>query len=37
VAARLGHASPTITLTTYAHVLPKTDEHAALAMASVLA
>lgn len=37
VAARLGHSSPTITLSTYAHVLPKTDEQAALAMASVLA
>jgi integrase len=37
VAARLGHSSPTITLAIYAHVLPKTDEGAALVMASVLA
>jgi integrase len=37
VAARLGHSSPMITLSTYAHVLPKTDEQAAAAMASVLA
>lgn len=37
VAARLGHSSPTITLGTYAHVLPKTDEQAAAVIASILA
>jgi integrase len=36
VAARLGHSSPMITLSTYAHVLPKTDELAADVMAAVL-
>jgi integrase len=37
VAARLGHSSPTITLSIYAHVLPKTDEQAADVIADVLA
>ena len=37
VAARLGHSSPTITLSIYAHVLPKTDEQAANVFAGVLA
>jgi integrase len=37
VAARLGHSSPVVTLTTYAHVLPTSDEQAASVMASVLA
>jgi integrase len=36
VGARLGHSSPTITLSTYAHVLPKTDEQAADVIAQVL-
>lgn len=29
VAERLGHSSPTLTLTTYAHVLPRADREAA--------
>jgi integrase len=37
VAARLGHSSPVVTLTTYAHVLPTSDEQAAAAIAAVLA
>jgi integrase len=37
VAARLGHSSPVITLNTYAHVLPTTDDQAAAVMAAVLA
>jgi integrase len=37
VAARLGHSSPVVTLTTYAHVLPTSDEQAAEVMAAVLA
>jgi integrase len=37
VAARLGHSSPVVTLTTYAHVLPTSDAQAASVMASVLA
>lgn len=37
VAARLGHSSPVVTLTTYAHVLPTSDEQAATVMAAVLA
>jgi integrase len=37
VAARLGHSSPMVTLSVYAHVLPKSDEQAAEVMASVLA
>ena len=37
VAARLGHSSPVITLNTYAHVLPRSDEEAAEVMAGVLA
>lgn len=36
VSARLGHSSPTITLGTYAHVLPRTDEQAAKVIAEVL-
>jgi integrase len=36
VAARLGHSSPVVTLTTYAHVLPTGDEKAADVMAEVL-
>ena len=36
VAARLGHSSPMITLSTYAHVLPTGDERAAEIMAGVL-
>ena len=34
--ARLGHSSPVITLSVYAHVLPKSDEQAAEIMAAVL-
>jgi len=37
VAARLGHSSPVVTLTTYAHVLPTSDEQAAVVIANVLA
>lgn len=37
VAARLGHSSPVVTLTTYAHVLPTSDGQAASVIASVLA
>jgi integrase len=37
VATRLGHSSPVVTLNTYAHVLPTSDEQAADVMASVLA
>jgi integrase len=37
VAVRLGHSSPVVTLTTYAHVLPTSDEQAAEVMAAVLA
>ena len=37
VAARLGHSSPMVTLSTYAHVLPRSDEQAAEVMAAVLA
>ena len=37
VAARLGHNSPVVTLTIYAHVLPTSDEQAAEVMAAVLA
>ncbi len=37
VAARLGHSSPVVTLTIYAHVLPTSDEQAAEVMAAVLA
>ena len=37
VAARLGHSSPVVTLTTYAHVLPTSDEQAASVIATVLA
>jgi integrase len=36
VAARLGHSSPVVTLTTYAHVLPTSDEQAATVIAGVL-
>ena len=36
VAARLGHSSPVVTLTIYAHVLPTSDEQAAEVMAAVL-
>jgi integrase len=37
VAARLGHSSPVVTLTTYAHVLPTSDGQAASVIASALA
>jgi integrase len=37
VAARLGHSSPVVTLNTYAHVLPTSDEQAAKAIQAVLA
>jgi integrase len=37
VAARLGHSSPVVTLTTYAHVLPRDDERAVQVMAAALA
>lgn len=37
VAARLGHSTPVVTLTTYAHVLPRDDERAAQVMAAALA
>jgi integrase len=36
VAARLGHSSPMVTLSVYAHVLPTGDERAAEVMAAVL-
>ncbi len=36
VAARLGHSSPVVTLTTYAHLLPTSDERAAEVLAAVL-
>jgi hypothetical protein len=36
VAARLGHSSPVVTLNTYAHVLPTSDEQAAMVIAEVL-
>jgi integrase len=36
VAARLGHSSPVVTLTTYAHVLPTSDEQAASTIAEIL-
>lgn len=36
VSARLGHSSPVVTLSVYAHVLPKSDEQAASVIASVL-
>jgi integrase len=36
VSARLGHSSPMVTLSVYAHVLPRSDERAAEVMASVL-
>ena len=36
VESRLGHSSPVVTLTTYAHVLPTGDEQAADVMAKVL-
>ena len=36
VSARLGHSSPMITLSVYAHVLPKSDDQAAEVMAAVL-
>jgi integrase len=35
--ARLGHSSPVVTLSVYAHVLPTSDEQAAEVMAEVLA
>lgn len=37
VAARLGHSSPIVTLSTYAHVLPKGDERAAEVVTGMLA
>jgi integrase len=37
VSQRLGHASPTITLTTYAHVLPSAQREAAGLFAAQLA
>ncbi len=37
VSARLGHSSPVVTLTTYGHILPRSDEQAAEVMAAVLA
>ncbi|MGD0533586.1 MAG: tyrosine-type recombinase/integrase, partial [Methyloceanibacter sp.] len=36
VSRRLGHASPTITLSVYAHLFDKTDEGAATAIQAVL-
>lgn len=36
VAARLGHSSPMVTLSVYAHVLPTSDERAAEVIAGVL-
>jgi integrase len=36
VSARLGHSSPMVTLSVYAHILPTGDEQAAEVMASVL-
>ncbi len=37
VSARLGHSSPMVTMSVYAHVLPRSDEQAAQVMAEVLA
>jgi integrase len=37
VSARLGHSSPMVTLSTYAHVLPRSDAQAAEVTAAVLA
>lgn len=37
VAARLGHSSPVVTLSVYAHVLPTSDGQAAEVIAAVLA
>lgn len=37
VSARLGHSSPMVTLSVYAHVLPTSDEQAATVIAGVLA
>lgn len=37
VAARLGHSSPVVTLNTYAHLLPTSDEQAAATIAALLA
>jgi integrase len=37
VAARLGHSSPVVTLSVYAHLLPTSDGQAASVLASVLA
>ena len=37
VSARLGHSSPVVTLSTYAHVLPTSDERAASVIGEVLA
>jgi hypothetical protein len=37
VAARLGHSSPVVTLSLYAHVLPTSNEQAAEIMAAVVA
>jgi integrase len=36
VSGRLGHASPTVTMTVYSHVLPGDDEAAALVGARLL-
>lgn len=36
VSARLGHSSPMVTMSVYAHVLPRSDEQAAEVMATVL-
>jgi integrase len=36
VAARLGHANPSITLSTYAHALPDAQQAAAAAISAVL-
>jgi integrase len=36
VAARLGHSSPMVTLSVYAHVLPTSDERAAEIIGGVL-
>jgi integrase len=36
VSARLGHSSPMVTLSVYAHVLPTSDEQAAEVIAAVL-
>jgi integrase len=37
ISRRLGHASPAITLAVYGHLMPQTDEKAALAIEAAMA